>query len=198
MNKEEYDITIQRNNDITDALKYANENIAYISIHNKEYAEVKEKVKAFRAVFPEGSISTKVVEVDEEHCICKASIFNENGSLLAEGHAQENIATTKFKDSMLEIAETSAIGRALGVLGIGVKGGIDSAETMRRAADKEETKNNMLLCHRCNHPIIDTEDKSGKIWKAREISDITTKHYGDPLCFRCLREVKSEKTELEV
>ena len=198
MTREEYDLNNERSNEICEALNNTNADIQYIAVHGKDYAEVKEKVRAFRRVFPEGSIATKIIEVDENHCIFKASIFNENGSLLAEGHAQETYATTKFKDSMLEIAETSAIGRALGVLGIGIKGGIDSADTMRRVADKEETKNKMLICHRCNRQIIDAVDKSGKAWKAEEISAITTKHYGDSLCFPCLLELKAEKTELEV
>ena len=198
MTREEYDLNNERSNEICEALNNTNADIQYIAVHGKDYAEVKEKVRAFRRVFPEGSIATKIIEVDENHCIFKASIFNENGSLLAEGHAQETYATTNFKDSMLEIAETSAIGRALGVLGIGIKGGIDSADTMRRVADKEETKNKMLICHRCNRQIIDAVDKSGKAWKAEEISAITTKHYGDSLCFPCLLELKAEKTELEV
>lgn len=198
MTREEYDLNNERSNEICEALNNTNADIQYIAVHGKDYAEVKEKVRAFRRVFPEGSIATKIIEVDENHCIFKASVFNENGSLLAEGHAQETYATTKFKDSMLEIAETSAIGRALGVLGIGIKGGIDSADTMRRVADKEETKNKMLICHRCNRQIVDAVDRSGKAWKAEEISAITTKHYGDSLCFPCLLELKAQKTELEV
>ena len=193
-----YDLDNKRSEDIVEALLNTNADIQYIQIHNKEYAEVKERIKAFRRVFPEGSIATKIVEIDEQHCICKASVFNENGSLLAEGHAQENRTTTKFKDKILEVAETSAIGRALGVLGIGIKGGLETAETMQRVEEKNETKNKMLICHRCNRQIVDAVDKSGKAWKAEEISAITTKHYGDALCFPCLLELKAEKTELEV
>ena len=197
MNKEEYELNNERSNEICEALNNTNADIQYIAVHGKDYAEVKEKVRAFRRVFPEGSIATKIIEVDENHCIFKASIFNENGSLLAEGHAQETYATTKFKDSMLEIAETSAIGRALGVLGIGIKGGIDSADTMRRVADKEETKNKMLICHRCGRQIIDTADKTGKVWRAEEISAITVKKYGDSYCLPCLKEFKETTTEME-
>ena len=197
MTKEEYDLNNERSNEICEALNNTNADIQYIAVHGKDYAEVKEKVRAFRRVFPEGSIATKIIEVDENHCIFKASVFNENGSLLAEGHAQETYATTKFKDSMLEIAETSAIGRALGVLGIGIKGGIDSADTMRRVADKEETKNKMLICHRCGRQIIDTADKTGKVWRAEEISAITVKKYGDSYCLPCLKEFKETTTEME-
>ena len=197
MTREEYDLNNERSNEICEALNNTNADIQYIAVHGKDYAEVKEKVRAFRRVFPEGSIATKIIEVDENHCIFKASIFNENGSLLAEGHAQETYATTKFKDSMLEIAETSAIGRALGVLGIGIKGGIDSADTMRRVADKEETKNKMLICHRCGRQIRDTADKTGKVWRAEEISAITVKKYGDSYCLPCLKEFKETTTEME-
>lgn len=193
-----YDLDNKRSEDIVEALQNTNADIKYIDVHGKDYAEVKERIKAFRRVFPEGAISTKIIELDEKHCVFKASVFNENGSLLAEGHAHESMATVKFKDSMLEVAETSAIGRALGVLGIGIKGGIESVETMQRATDREEKRNHMLVCHRCNRQIVDAVDKSGKAWKAEEISAITTKHYGDALCFPCLLELKAEKTELEV
>lgn len=184
--------------EIRNRLSTANENIKYIDVHGKEYAEVKERIKVFRYAFPEGSIATKLISLDENKCVFKAEVFNENGSLLSSGHAQETIASVKFKDSLLEVAETSAVGRALGFLGLGIKNAVASSDEVKRSGETEELRNKMLLCHRCNHQIIDTEDKSGKIWKASEISEITVNYYGDSLCFRCLRELKAQKTEIEV
>lgn len=167
--------------------------------HISQYAEVKEKVKAFRKLYPCGGIVTKILVSDEDRCVVRCEVFDESGSILGTGSAAETKDSVLInKNAILEICETSAVGRALAFLGIGIKDGIASAEDMRRVEKGDEIKNNMLLCHRCNHQIIDTEDKSGKIWKADEISEITTKYYGDPLCFRCLREIKKQKTDIEV
>lgn len=200
MTSEEYDILIQRIDFIRDEFVDANDEIAYVNIKGKDYAEVKEKIKAFRKVFPEGSISTKIISVDEQTCLIKAEVFNENGSLLATGHAFEQRSSLKdyLKDYMIEITETSAIGRALSYVGFGIKDGVASADSMERSTKKDETRNRLLICHRCGRQISDCQDNKGKVWRAEDISHITIKHYGDSLCFPCLKELKAEKTEIEV
>ena len=42
-------------------IKKANETIATTNIKGKEYAEVNQRIKAFRMVYPEGSIITELV-----------------------------------------------------------------------------------------------------------------------------------------
>ena len=85
----QYDLNNKRSEEIAEALLNANADIKYIDIDKggktTQYAETKERVKAFRRVFPEGSISTKLVEWDKDNgnIIMKAEVFNENGSLLA-------------------------------------------------------------------------------------------------------------------
>ena len=198
MNREEYDLALERNNDITDALAYANGEIKYTNIEGKDYAEVKERIAAFRRVYPEGAISTKIIEIDEQHCIVKAEVLNENGSLLGQGHASETIGGSSInRTSMLENCETSAVGRAIGMCGIGIQGAVASAQEMQRATNIEERRNKMLVCHRCGRPIIDTADKTGKVWRAEEISAITVKKYGDSYCLPCLKEFKETTTEME-
>lgn len=195
-----FDIDNKRSEDIAEAVLNANADIKYTDIKGKDYAEVKEKIKAFRRVFPEGSISTKILNSDEQTCLVRAEVFNENGSLLATGHACEHRSSLKeyLKDYLIEIAETSAIGRALSYIGFGIKDGVASADSMERATKKDETRNMLLICHRCGRQINDCEDNKGKVWRAEEISRITVKHYGDALCFPCLKELKAEKTEIEV
>lgn len=194
MNK---DIIGERQEEIAVQMAQANNEINYTNIKGKDYAEVKEKVKAFRKVYPEGGISTKIVSFDEEHCVVKAEVFNDVGSLLASGHAQEKMATTKFKDSILEVCETSAIGRALAALGFGIKDSFASAENMQQVADRDEKRDKLLICHRCGRAIIDTQDKNGKVWTAEEISKQTVKIYGDSYCLYCVGEIKKQKTEME-
>ena len=198
MTEEEKKLADIRSNDIAEAILNANADIQYTDIKGKDYAEVKERVKAFRRVFPEGSISTKIITIDDDHCVVKASVFNENGSLLAEGHAQEMRASTRFKDKILEVTETSAIGRALGVLGFGIKGGMETADTMKRVTDRDETKDKMLICHRCGRVIRDSYDKDGVAYSAEKISRMTTKVYGDPYCFPCVGELQRLKPEANI
>lgn len=176
----------------------ANSEISYTNIKGKDYAEVKEKIKAFRKVYPEGGITTKIIELDKDHCVAKAEIFNELGALLSSGHAQENMATLKLKDSLVEVAETSAIGRALSSLGFGIKGGLAPAETMQRVADKDDVRNKLLICARCYQPINDATDKSGTTWKAEDISRMTTSVFGVPYCLPCYAAVKNQHIKAEV
>lgn len=185
---------------IRESMLNANAEIKYTDIKGKDYAEVKEKIKAFRRVFPEGSISTKIINADEQTCLIRAEVFNECGSLLATGHACEHRSSLKeyLKDYLIEIAETSAIGRALSYIGFGIKDGVATAESMERANKKNDDRGAMLICHRCGRNINDCQDNKGKIWRAEDISQITIKHYGDALCFPCLKELKAEKTEIEV
>ena len=64
-----------------------------------------------------------------------------NGNVLATGHASEKDGSSFInKTSALENAETSAVGRALGILGIGIDSSIASAEEVGNAV-KNQTNN---------------------------------------------------------
>ena len=116
--------------DIDEAVKQ----ITYSNIKGKPYAEVKERVKAFRRVFPDGCIMTKVKHDDGDHCTVKAEIFVRDPAtgqtiILATGHASETrTASNVNKTSYLENCETSAVGRALGFAGFGIDAAIASAD----------------------------------------------------------------------
>lgn len=99
--------------------KYGN----WIEITN-DYAPVKERITAFRRVFPFGTIDTKVKFVDK-YVVCVTEIYLD-GKLLANGHAMESIE----KRYALENCESSSVGRALGMLGFGISTSISSAEDM--------------------------------------------------------------------
>lgn len=116
----------------------ANKEIETIKIGAKGYAQVNERIKAFRKVYPTGSIKTEIEEIKEDYIRIKATILDENGELLANGRASE---TTKGNNkinltSMVENCETSSIGRALGFAGFGVDTAIASAEDMEREKDR--------------------------------------------------------------
>ena len=172
--------------------------ITYKDIKGKPYAEVKDRVAAFRMIYPEGTITSKIVELDDKHAVIRAEVLNDRGELLATGYASETFGSSNInRTSMLENCETSAVGRALGFLGIGIQGAIASAQEIERAGAIKEGRDAFQICHRCGRQIIDTADKSGKVWAAYDIAKMTAKTYGDVFCLPCVAEIKKAKTEAE-
>lgn len=99
-------------------LSKVNSEIKLTPIKGKDYAEVPERINAFRKLFPEGTIETEMVSCGNGVCVFKATISND-GKLLATGHAYEKEGSTFInKTSYIENCETSAVGRALGMIGI--------------------------------------------------------------------------------
>lgn len=99
----------------------------------KDYAEVKERVIAFRRVHPLGQIITDLT-FTENYVNAEAGAFTAEGVLLAKGHAREYLKNA----FAIEKAETSAIGRALGFCGFGVSTSIASAEDMEEVDKPSE------------------------------------------------------------
>ena len=109
-----------------------------VNIHGKEYMQVNERLAVFRKNFPNWSLESEIVNCDGEECIIKATIKNENGEVIATGHAQESKnASTINKTSYVENCETSAWGRALGNLGIGIDTAICTAEELLNAVKEQ-------------------------------------------------------------
>lgn len=118
-------------------IKKANESILTTNIKGKEYAEVNQRIKAFRMVYPEGIIETEMISNENGVCIFRAVVgYRENGELfkLATGTAYEKEDSTFInKTSYIENCETSAIGRALGIAGFGIDTSVASAEEVQNA-----------------------------------------------------------------
>lgn len=150
----------------SEKLKKLNEEIESIEFKRKDketgetkitqYVDVSKRIEAFRELVPNGTIFTEIVhEADETinnqtiHSIrFKASIYDENDKILAIAHAEEKNNTFINKTSLIENCETSAVGRALGFLGIGIKKGIASSEEMQKVIaiqNRFEIYENMYL-----------------------------------------------------
>ena len=92
-----------------------------VNIHGKEYLTVAKRVSDFRSTegYGDYSIETEIVDRDEATVVMKATIKNEEGRIIATGHAEESrTASTINRTSALENCETSAIGRALASFGL--------------------------------------------------------------------------------
>lgn len=92
----------------------------FVNIHGKDYETVASRVNRFREHYPEHSIVSKIIKIDADECIVETSILNEDGRIIANGHAQEfRNASQINKTSYVENCETSAVGRALLTFGVG-------------------------------------------------------------------------------
>lgn len=184
---------------LLERLNLANKAITYIGItkggKTTNYAEVKERIKAFRIVYPRGGIMTKIVKEDPESksVIVQATVYDEFGSVLGQDYASETLGGSYInKTSMIENCSTSAVGRALGLAGFGIEGGVASAEEVKHATAWRESEAGLTICHRCGRPIRDTE-----LYPAERIAKESMKMYGDTYCMPCLKELKDIKVNLE-
>jgi hypothetical protein len=134
-----------------------------IKIKGKDYIQVHERVAEFRrnAHYANQTIETEIVEKNYseltgdivkkekvvgkkttkvlDSIIIKCVIRNKDGNIISTGYAQEE-KTTSFvnETSFVENCETSAVGRALGFLGIGIKDSIASADELVVAISKQK------------------------------------------------------------
>jgi len=110
-----------------------------INIQGKPYIPVNERLMEFWKNNPSWSIHTELIEAPQGKVRFKACIYDENGTLRATGHGEEKENSTFInKSSHVENCETSAIGRALGVLGIGIDTSLASYEEVANAMHREE------------------------------------------------------------
>jgi len=111
------------------------------NIKGKEYVQVNERILYFRKVYPLWTLETEVLKFDSEQILLKAVIKDETGRIIANGLAHEEKSSSRVNEtSFVENAETSAWGRALGNMGIGIETSIASAEEMQIALKKQEDK----------------------------------------------------------
>lgn len=123
-------------------IQRANEQIRTTDIKGKDYAEVNQRIKAFRMVYPEGFIHTRMVSNEGGVCVYKAKVgfINDNGlpHVLGTGHAYEKEDSSFInKTSYIENCETSAVGRALGMCGFGIDTSVCSADELGNALQNQ-------------------------------------------------------------
>lgn len=125
-----------------------------INIKGKEYVPVVERIKEFHKYF-RGNIETEILPSDNvgrvivQAVITITGIISDKGDVLMlsdkftfTGHSQAEWGKGLMGAVALEVAETSAIGRALGFANIGLLDGIASADEMRKVSKKDYQKKN--------------------------------------------------------
>lgn len=110
----------------------------------KDYIEVNERIMKFWAKHPDGRIIPDIVKWEDGVIVMKATVYlnaedQEKSLPAAVGHAYEVEGSTYInKTSALENCETSAVGRALAVLGFEVKRSVASREEVRNAQEQQK------------------------------------------------------------
>lgn len=139
-------------------IQKANESIITTDIKGKDYAEVNQRIKAFRMVYPTGYIIPNMVKNENGICVFIAQVgyYKEHNTIsedekgnkyqdtysekivLATGTAYEKENSTFInKTSYIENCETSAVGRALGMCGFGINTSVANAEEVLNAINNQ-------------------------------------------------------------
>ena len=157
-----------------------------VNIHGRGYVEVNQRIKYFRENYPEGSLITELVSNDNGMCVFKATAIIEDKAR-STGWAYEKEGSTNInKTSYIENCETSALGRCLGNLGIGIDGSVASAEEVANAIKQQEE-----IDTQCGESLAEISEAIGEsnaestkeIWNeltkkpnGKQIADFVWKH----------------------
>ena len=176
-----------------DDIQRANAQIRTTNIKGKEYAEVNQRIKAFRMIYPEGFIRTEIVSNEDGVCVMRANVgINlDDGQpvILGTGTAYEKETSSYInKTSYIENCETSAVGRALGMAGFGIDTSVASFEEVANAQANQNitAKEWKTLQAMCKAATIDPMALIGSYGYERA-SDITGADYT-----KMLKEVSHE------
>lgn len=112
---------------------------ATINLSGKDYAQVKDRIKAFRTDCPFGSIKTTPIFTDDG-IMFKAKIIKDKSdpnSAEAIGHSYATSAKNE-KEKQFEKQESIAVGRALAFLGYASDGEIATSDEMEEFLGQKE------------------------------------------------------------
>lgn len=161
-------------------IQKANATIKPTTIKGKKYAEVNQRIKAFRMLYPQGFIESEVISHEDGVILMQAKVgYYENGQkiVLGDGWAQEkemDKSSMVNRTSYVENCQTSAIGRALGMIGLGIDVSIASAEEVDMAIETQEklATFDQLAIIKANIPQDKIERQLNK-WGIRRFEDMT-------------------------
>jgi len=162
------------------------------NIRGKQYVEVNERIKFFRQEdqYKNWGIHTEFPVLDSDQALCKCTITNTDGVVVAQGHAHEEKSSSNInKTSYVENCETSAVGRALAMLGIGIDTSIASANEVEEAIAKQQAMVDnphvQKLAKAIDAPVENIMDKAVEYLKGssdrQKAYDQVISKYGDQL-----------------
>lgn len=139
-----------------------------INIKGKDYITVNERLKFFRNQdeFTNWGITEQVVSLDDKEGIFKVVITDGGGNEVVSAHAQEYRDSSYInKTSFLENGFTSALGRALGYLGIGIDTAIASADEVNNAVNNQKDDKPWLTEQQLKATLKGSKDQAEAVIK---------------------------------
>lgn len=133
-----------------------------IQIQGKDYVLVSDRIIYFNENYEKGSILTELIsEYDSDIIIVKATVYPEDNGRKFTGYSQA-VKGAGFinKTAALENAETSAVGRALAMMGIGVIDSVASVDELNKAKGTDSD-------------IVKAKQKLYKVFKDNGIEEST-------------------------
>jgi hypothetical protein len=161
-----------------------------------DYVQVNERIEKFYEKYPEGSIQTEIQSIVDGVVIFKAYAYRDREDTRpATGHAYEKENSSFInKTSYIENCETSAVGRALAMLGFEIKKSIASKEEVENAKLQQQPTKissqqlDILLKLLVDKGITDEAvQKTMEIYKVNDLSELNEMQYG-----QILRKLKGE------
>ena len=193
------DMTIIRQKITYEDIQKANEQIQTITLEKKnkktgkvskkEYAEVHQRVKAFRMLYPGGYIKTDISHLEDGVCVVTATVGTDAG-IIATGTAYEKENSSYINEtSYIENAETSAVGRALGFAGFGIDTSIASADEVQNAELNRPLEDKYIT-------VLTNKLKAAKV-KATELKALKDVHTLDQLTLKLWQAAMDELEKIE-
>ena len=153
-------------------------NFKKTNIKGKDYVEVHERIKFLRITNQDYEISTEANYNSElTMWLVKATLtlyLNSGKFRTFTGHAQEIVSSSMInKTSALENAETSAVGRCVGMAGIGLFDGIASVDEMNKAHNRTTqgaTQNNTQSS--AKSPVASESKKTTRMLTKNEVENL--------------------------
>jgi hypothetical protein len=161
-------------------------NTGIVNIRGKEYMTVALRVQQFREKHPLWAIETHVEDRTEEYVVMRCEISNEEGRILATGHAEEFRKSSQINStSALENAETSCIGRALAALGFGGSE-FASANEVQNAVAQQKPRGNI-------DKALDAISKAQSMIILKTVYEAATRAFKDPEDLVKITEAKDKR-----
>ena len=136
-----------------------------MNLKGKDYVQVKDRINYFNYNYKNGSIRTRLLSSPEStHYVVEAKVIPDvtKPEQYYSGHSQAQLGKSGADfNAALENAETSAVGRALAMMGIGVIDSISSVDDLNKAGvslDKPVTKSD-TKCPNCGGDMWDNRSK---------------------------------------
>lgn len=163
---------------------------ATIDLKGKAYAQVKDRIKEFRADCPNGLVETSFT-LSDTSLVFKARILKDKSnpaSAEAIGHSFKELKKVSEAEKQFEKQETIAVGRALALLGYASDGEIASSEEVEEFNEYKQEK--------LTEQIMEATERIGSCTTVTELKEVWSALSGE-MKTHALQAKEAKKLQLE-